>query len=112
MGVKIIAEPIESGADKLHTWWELSYSSYLVIPRSLMQSMPDEWQRRMAELLDEGHEIIHKHGVEWPPKDHSIAVQLRHDPSGHFVSDDLADYQRGLRRLWKNDGSTSSDQTQ
>lgn len=88
------------GADRLHTWWELSYASYLVLPRSLMQSMPDEWQDRMAALLEEGVKETRQRGVEWPGRDQNIAVNLR-GPDGRFVRDDLADYQRGRRRLWR-----------
>lgn len=31
----------------------MSYASFLVLPRVLMHEMPDEWQRRMAALLEE-----------------------------------------------------------
>lgn len=37
----------------IHTWFELSYSNYLVLPRSLMQSMPVEWQQRMVACVEE-----------------------------------------------------------
>lgn len=107
-----VPAPVESGADRLHTWWELSYAAYLVVPRTIMQSMPDEWQARMCALLDEGHEILQKHGMDWPPKGHSVTVQLRNDSTGQFVPDEIADYQRGRRRLWSNEDSTSSSPTQ
>ena len=42
-----------SGKDDLHLWFGLSYASFLVLPRSFMQEMPDEWQGKMAELLNE-----------------------------------------------------------
>jgi hypothetical protein len=38
---------------KLQEWFELSYASFLVLPRVLMQEMPDEWQEKMADLLNE-----------------------------------------------------------
>lgn len=34
-------------------WAEMSYTSWLTLPRSLMHEMPDEWQNRMAALLKE-----------------------------------------------------------
>lgn len=34
-------------------WFSLSYSNYLVLPRSYMQSMPAAWQHRMVTCLDE-----------------------------------------------------------
>jgi hypothetical protein len=37
----------------LACWFGLSYASFLVLPRVLMQDMPTEWQERMAVLLNE-----------------------------------------------------------
>lgn len=37
----------------VHTWFSLTYSNYLVLPRTLMQSMPIEWQERMVACLNE-----------------------------------------------------------
>jgi hypothetical protein len=37
----------------IHTWFSLSYCNYLVLPRTLMQSMPTEWQERMVACLGE-----------------------------------------------------------
>lgn len=41
------------GYDRLWTWFGLSYASWLTLPRSMMHEMPDEWQRKMADLLYE-----------------------------------------------------------
>jgi hypothetical protein len=43
----------ERTSGPVHSWFELSYSSYLVLPRVLMQSMPLQWQRRMVACLEE-----------------------------------------------------------
>lgn len=40
----------------IHTWFGLSYSNYLVLHRTLLQSMPEEWQRDFVEKLDELHQ--------------------------------------------------------
>lgn len=95
------------GADKLHLWWELSYAQYLTVPRSVMQSMPDDWQSRMALLLEELDERI-----EWRPKEGCYKVELRDycyqfdaDAErevfawGPEITDPLMDYQRGRRRI-------------
>jgi hypothetical protein len=37
----------------IQDWFELSYTNYQVIPRTLMQSMPIEWQERMVACLEE-----------------------------------------------------------
>ena len=42
----------------LHTWFGLSRSSFLVIPRVAMMQMPKEWQEKMAELLHQYDEAI------------------------------------------------------
>ena len=41
------------GSDKLSCWFELSYASFLTMPRVAMEAMPDEWQGKMADLLNE-----------------------------------------------------------
>ena len=38
---------------ELSTWFSLSYASWLTLPRVLMEDMPDEWQSKMAALLNE-----------------------------------------------------------
>lgn len=42
-----------SGYDALWLWFDLSYASFLTLPRVLMHEMPDEWQQKMADLLEE-----------------------------------------------------------
>lgn len=37
----------------IHDWFGLTYSNYQVLHRTLMQSMPVEWQQRMVACLDE-----------------------------------------------------------
>ncbi|MFE1784091.1 hypothetical protein ACFW9F_16270 [Streptomyces sp. NPDC059506] len=39
--------------DAIHTYFGLSYANYLVRPRTLLQSMPDQWQTRFVALLNE-----------------------------------------------------------
>jgi hypothetical protein len=41
------------GHDRLWHWFGLSRASFLVLPRSFMHQMPDEWQWQMAKLLEE-----------------------------------------------------------
>ena len=43
----------DEGYGKLHGWFGLSYASWLTMPRVMIQEMPDEWQGRMAALLEE-----------------------------------------------------------
>ena len=39
--------------DGIHTYFGLSYANYLVVNRSLLQSMPDDWQKKFCNLLSE-----------------------------------------------------------
>lgn len=48
----------ESGYDRLWGWFGLSYASWLTLPRALMHAMPDDWQMRMAKLLEEYNETF------------------------------------------------------
>ncbi len=60
--------------DPMHGWFGLSYASYLVLPRSLIQEMPEEWQKRMVELLEEWDEAVgpycaeHAHSMDYDVK--------------------------------------------
>jgi len=47
-----------SGADDLSCWFGLGRASFLTLPRVLMEAMPDEWQGRMASLLEEYDEAF------------------------------------------------------
>lgn len=79
--------------EPVHGWFELSYSSYLVLPRSLMQSMPVGWQARMVECLEEMREAFAHLDVN-----DRYTVMLRGD-RGRIVKDPYADYKRGRRRI-------------
>lgn len=72
----------------VHGWFELSYASYAVQPRSVLQSMPDEWQQRFVALMNEAEEM----GYAWPRKGATYAVFLRDDETGRFVPDPLRHY--------------------
>ena len=39
--------------DRLAKWFGLSRASWLTLPRSMMVQMPNEWQEKMAELLEQ-----------------------------------------------------------
>ena len=86
------AAPIPSFSP-IHEWFELSYASYLVLPRTLLQSMPQEWQERLIVLLGEL-------GAAFPEllcSDVTYDVRTKRD--GKVVPDPLGDYERGRRRI-------------
>lgn len=92
----------KQGEDRLWNWFSLSYSSWLTMPRALMHEMPDEWQGKMAALLEEWDE-------HWDFKDidFETCVQLREN--GKFVSvpDWLSNYRhprkKDIARIKKDD---------
>lgn len=70
-----------------HTWFGLSYSSYLVVPRRVLQSMPAEWQRQMIALLDQVRETL---DVDDAPG----AYWVRAREGNRFVPDPYREYRR------------------
>jgi hypothetical protein len=101
----------DMSARDIHTFFELSYAQYLSIPRSVLQSMPQEWQVKFVALLDELDETI-----DWrPPYPQQYRVTL-HEPRvdadpwereelteeeywGPVLDDPLMDYRRGRRHI-------------
>lgn len=80
-------------SDPIHEWFELTYAQYLTIPRSVLQSMPAEWQGRFVECLRQLDSEI-----DWRPREGRYWVELR-DGKGRFVSDPFKDYERGRRMI-------------
>jgi hypothetical protein len=81
-------EPNENkGRDKLWLWFGLSRASFLTLPRVLMHDMPDEWQDKMADLLNEYDETFTKR------PDVQSYVNLRQD--GKFIR--VPDWMRNYR---------------
>ena len=74
--------------EPISLWFELSYAQYLTIPRSVLQAMPQEWQAKMAVLLDQVDETI-----DWRPKEGKYWVKLK-DAAGRYVHDSLMEYRR------------------
>jgi len=96
-------------SEPIHEWFELTYAQYLTVPRSALQSMPVEWQRRFVQCLEELDETI-----DWRPKEFNQQYRVGlwewgevWDEDGdefiedwiREVDDPLMDYRRGRRRL-------------
>jgi hypothetical protein len=41
---------------EINRWFSLTYASWLTIPRVLLEDMPNEWQAKLVELLEEYEE--------------------------------------------------------
>jgi hypothetical protein len=85
--LKIIDPIAGTGREQLWAWFELSYASFLTIPRILMHEMPDEWQGKMAELLTEYSETF----PNWPD---GSGTQIRYTINNRLapMPDWLLDY--------------------
>ena len=90
---KIFPEkPLVIDDDPIHYWFELSYAQYVALPRSILQNMPVEWQRKFVALMDELDERF-----DW--RRGGCRVRFV-DRRGRYMSgDDLGDYERGRRHL-------------
>ena len=70
-----------SGGQRLHQWFGLTYASWLTLPRVVMCEMPDEWQLKMAKLLEEMNETFSDPFGLMP----EITVRARDRNSGKLV---------------------------
>ncbi|MFA6271093.1 MAG: hypothetical protein WC657_07870 [Candidatus Paceibacterota bacterium] len=75
--------------ESLSLWFELSYAQFLTVPRLVMESMPAEWQNKMAALLQEMDETF-----DWRPSEGRYWVRLK-DDNGRFMEAPLNDYRHG-----------------
>jgi hypothetical protein len=85
----VTTDPLDDETEAIHLWFSLSYAAYLVLNRSLLQSMPEEWQRRFVRCLTE-LEDHYGDSVEWP----TYWVRTR-DDRGRFRRDPIPHYDRG-----------------
>lgn len=84
--------------EPIHDYFELSYSRYLVLPRSVLQSMPAEWQRRFVSCLCELDDTI-----DWQPawpNQYLVSLWDHRRKQQRSINDDpFNDYDRGRRRI-------------
>ena len=77
----------------IHEWFELTYASYLVLPRSVLQSATLEWQQRFVDCLNELEGSFGN-----VPQGGTYDVRLR-GRNGRFMHDPFRAYERGRRRI-------------
>lgn len=69
--------PELSGSEKL--WNAMSYTGWLALPRVLMQQMPDDWQGKMADLLQEYNDT-------WDiPKQYWCEIEVSLKKDGKYI---------------------------
>lgn len=86
----MVTEP--ENQEPIHEWFELSGSNYLVLPRSVLQSMPAVWQGEFVRLLEELQDAAADLDV---PEEYSVQAKQ----GGRFIADPFRDYERGRRRM-------------
>ena len=65
-------------------WFSLSYASYLVVPRRVLCSMPQDWQECFVSLLNEMTERFGGHLM--------LDYQVTARRDGRYISDSLHRY--------------------
>jgi hypothetical protein len=88
--LRLTGEDLDDGPT-VHDWFELTYADYLALPRSILQSMPEAWQRRFVGLMNQLDARF-----DW--RRNGCWVKFR-DRRGRWMPDALADYERGRRIL-------------
>lgn len=86
-------------SDRIHEWFGLSYANYLVIQRTFLQSMPDEWQDRLVKCLEELWEKIDEE-IEGGQLPEGYWVRARN--GNKFVKDNFSNYERGRRKVFRS----------
>ncbi|MCD0160084.1 hypothetical protein IHN63_02060 [Deinococcus sp. 6YEL10] len=61
------SDPINTDSP-VHEHFELSYASYKVLPRTVLQSMPVWWQRAFVDLMD----LLDEAGTDLPATDYFV----------------------------------------
>lgn len=75
----------DPGPLDIHTFFGLSYVNYLVLPRAVLQSMPDTWQRQFTAMLGDLDDAFGH--LDWPDYDvralrRSLELISVHEPCG------------------------------
>lgn len=84
-----LPEYIREDPEPIHGWFGLSGNSYMVVPRSALQSMPREWQLQFIGMMEDLRSAF----------GHLAADQGYKVTLPHGQIDPLRDYERGRRRL-------------
>lgn len=81
----------------VHTFFGLTYANYAVFRRSMLQSMPTNWQHRFTELIREMDDFFGNPNI---PQSCSVSW---FGENGKFTKDPVPNYNRGRTRLTRKD---------
>ena len=85
------------GESPVHASFGLTYASYHVMPRMVLEAMPFDWQARFVKLMDELHETI-----EYDEPNYNVIAR---NEKGRIFSDPLRAYRHPDHSLltWKKE---------
>jgi hypothetical protein len=97
----------DENPNPIHGLFGLSYAQWLILPRVVLQEMPQEWQARFVGLLDELYERFN-----WDSDEFSIRARAI-GKDGRMVSmpERLENYRHPDRRWLNSIDSTKGAQT-
>lgn len=81
-------KPTVIGDDPFHYWFGLTYASYLVLPRLMLESMPRRWQLKMIALLNQ---IPEKLEID---DSYTYNYTVQYKVKGKFAIDPYRNYRR------------------
>jgi hypothetical protein len=84
----------------IHDYFALSYARYLVVPRSVLQSMPARWQADLVELLTQMEERCETGGIKLPPYSVRPPPPSTASPAEFLMYEWLKEYDRGRRNVF------------
>lgn len=74
----------------IHDWFGLTYGNYLVVPRTLLEQMPMDWQNEMVSLLDKADAFF----SDVP--DYEYKVTAIDPKTKRYTKDPLAEYRHPM----------------
>jgi hypothetical protein len=83
--------------DPIHQWFGLTYASYLVMPRSVLQQIDPKLQKKLVEVLTE---ICWYY--DWPNSGADYQVTMR-DEDGKYKQDILRNYRYPEFKIERNE---------
>ena len=91
-----LTDQTQPGHDAVHNAFGLSYANYLVLQRSVMECMPNEWQLRFVALVNDLHALFDTSGnyrVELlDHDDHGEDEDTPERDRARVITDPLANY--------------------
>jgi hypothetical protein len=75
--------------EPVHNWFGLTYANYLVVPRVLLQSAPEEWQRKFVRLMHDLEMLFpdhqgHEYWVRRKERGQDGRLRFVHDPLAFY----------------------------